>query len=65
VIQNFHTKAALIILHSRVDLAPAYSKGKDEKRVNRWFNIELDETDDYKDDIRRRLEPKPAIGHTG
>jgi autophagy-related protein 13 len=53
VIQNFHTKAALIILHSRVDLAPAYSKGKDEKRVNRWFNIELDETDDYKDDIRR------------
>lgn len=53
VIQNFHTKAALIILHSRVDLAPAYSKGKDERRVNRWFNIELDETDDYKDDIRR------------
>jgi autophagy-related protein 13 len=53
VIQNFHTKAALIILHSRVDLAPAYSKGKDERRVNRWFNIELDETDDYKDDIRK------------
>ena len=53
VIQNFHTKAALIILQSRVDLAPAYSKGKDEKRVNKWFNIELDETDDYKDDIRR------------
>ena len=53
VIQNFHTKAALIILHSRVDLSPAYSKGKDEKRVNRWFNIELDETDDYKDEIRR------------
>lgn len=53
VIQNFHTKAALIILHSRVDLSPAYSKGKDEKRVNRWFNIELDETDDYKDDIRK------------
>jgi autophagy-related protein 13 len=53
VIQNFHTKAALIILHSRVDLPPAYSKGKEERRVNRWFNIELDETDDYKDDIRR------------
>lgn len=54
VIQNFHTKAALIILHSRVDLAPAYSKtNSDVKRVNKWFNIELDETDDYRDEIRR------------
>jgi len=53
VIQNFHTKAALIILHSRVELAPAFSKNTDTKRVNRWFNIELDETDDYKEDIRR------------
>ena len=54
VIQNFHTKAALIILHSRVDLAPAYSKANtDNRRINRWFNIELDETDDYRDDIKR------------
>ena len=54
VIQNFHTKAALIILHSRVDLAPAYSKANTQvKRVNRWFNIELDETDDYRDEIKR------------
>ena len=52
VIRNFHTKAALIILHSRVDLKPAYSKGTDNHRVNRWFNIELEETEDYKDDIR-------------
>lgn len=52
VIRNFHTKAALIILHSRVNLKPAYSKGTDTRRVNKWFNIELDETEDYKDDIR-------------
>lgn len=37
--QNFHTKAALIILHSRVDLAPAYKKGTDTKRVNRWVSL--------------------------
>ena len=37
--QNFHTKAALIILHSRVDLAPAYKKGTDTKRVNRWVGL--------------------------
>ncbi|KAJ9656050.1 autophagy protein 13 [Neophaeococcomyces mojaviensis] len=53
VISNFHTKAALIILHSRSDLSPAYSSKTNEKRVNKWFNIELDETDDYIDDIRR------------
>ena len=53
VIQNFHTKAALIILHSRVELSPAYAKNTTTKRVNRWFNIELDETDDYKEDIKR------------
>ena len=53
VIQNFHTKAALIILQSRVDLSPAYSRNTDQKRVNKWFNIELDETDDYRDDIKR------------
>ena len=52
VIQNFHTKAALIILHSRVELSPAYAKNTTTKRVNRWFNIELDETDDYKEDIK-------------
>ncbi|RMZ84620.1 hypothetical protein DV737_g1197, partial [Chaetothyriales sp. CBS 132003] len=53
VIQNFHTKAALIILRSRVELSPAYSKNTDQRRVNKWFNIELDETDDYREDIRR------------
>lgn len=34
--QNFHTKAALIILHSRVELAPAYNKGN--KRLNKWVS---------------------------
>ncbi|KIW62973.1 hypothetical protein PV04_09857 [Phialophora macrospora] len=53
VIQNFHTKSALIILQSRVELAPAYSKQTDNKRVNRWFNLDIDETDEYKDDIKR------------
>lgn len=53
VIQNFHTKSALIILQSRVDLAPAYSRQTDNKRVNRWFNLDIDETDDYKDEIKR------------
>lgn len=34
--QNYHTKAALIVLHSRVDLPPSYPKGSDTPRINRW-----------------------------
>ncbi|EHY60092.1 autophagy protein 13 [Exophiala dermatitidis] len=53
VIQNFHTKAALIILQSRVELSPAYSQKTETKRVNRWFNLDIDETHEYRDDIKR------------
>ncbi|MCJ1282340.1 autophagy protein 13 [Xylographa opegraphella] len=52
VVQNYHTKAALIILQSRVPLAPAYTKGTNVRRVNKWFNVELDETDALREDIR-------------
>ncbi|KAK5287370.1 autophagy protein 13 [Exophiala xenobiotica] len=53
VVQNFHTKAALIILHSRVELSPAYSQKTDTRRINRWFNLDVEETEEYKDEIRR------------
>ncbi|OJD25594.1 hypothetical protein ACJ73_03040 [Blastomyces percursus] len=52
IVQQYHTKAALIILHSRVELPPAYNKDSDIKRVNRWFNVELEETDVLRDDLR-------------
>ncbi|KZF21038.1 hypothetical protein L228DRAFT_269447 [Xylona heveae TC161] len=52
IIQNFHTKAALIILQSRVPLPPAHAKGTDTVRVNKWFNVELDETEVLRDDLR-------------
>ncbi|KAI4199610.1 MAG: hypothetical protein LQ350_004485 [Teloschistes chrysophthalmus] len=52
VVQNYFTKAAHVILHSRVTLPPAYHKGTDNKRVNKWFNLELDETEITRDDLR-------------
>ncbi|PGH02529.1 hypothetical protein AJ80_08840 [Polytolypa hystricis UAMH7299] len=52
IVQNYHTKAALIIAHSRVDLPPSYLRGSDAKRVNRWFNVELDETDVLRGDLQ-------------
>ncbi|KAI4098130.1 MAG: hypothetical protein L6R37_006668 [Teloschistes peruensis] len=39
VVQNYFTKAAHVILHSRVTLPPAYHKGTDNKRVNKWVCI--------------------------
>ncbi|KAL8728096.1 MAG: hypothetical protein Q9166_005621 [cf. Caloplaca sp. 2 TL-2023] len=52
VVQNYFTKAAHIILHSRVSLPPTYQKGTNIKRVNKWFNIELDETEVTRDDLK-------------
>ncbi|KAJ5755639.1 Autophagy-related protein 13 [Penicillium manginii] len=49
---NYHTKAALIVLHSRVDLPPSYPKGSDTPRINRWFNVELNDTDILRDQLR-------------
>ncbi|KAH8704952.1 putative autophagy protein Atg13 [Talaromyces proteolyticus] len=53
IISNYHTKAALIILQARADLPPVFSKGSDTPRVNRWFNVDLDETDEYRESIRK------------
>ncbi|KAL6714308.1 autophagy protein 13 [Lecanora helva] len=52
VIQNYFTKAALIILHARVALPPAFSKDSRTRRINKWFNVEIDETDLTRDDVR-------------
>ncbi|KAL8992645.1 MAG: hypothetical protein Q9169_006941, partial [Polycauliona sp. 2 TL-2023] len=52
VVQNYFTKAAHIVLHSRVSLPAAYHKGTDIKRVNKWFNTELDETELTRDDLK-------------
>ncbi|EER23799.1 hypothetical protein CPC735_051690 [Coccidioides posadasii C735 delta SOWgp] len=49
IIQNYHTKAALVILHSRVDLSPATYHGV--IRTNKWFNVEVNETEDLKDSL--------------
>ncbi|BCS20557.1 putative autophagy protein Atg13 [Aspergillus puulaauensis] len=51
IITNYHTKAALIILHSRVELPPSFPKNSNTPRVNRWFNVELEETDALKDQL--------------
>ncbi|KAL4788334.1 autophagy-related protein 13-domain-containing protein [Aspergillus varians] len=51
IISNYHTKAALIILHSRVDLPTSYIKNTSTPKVNRWFNVELEDTDELKEPL--------------
>ncbi|KNG83580.1 putative autophagy protein Atg13 [Aspergillus nomiae NRRL 13137] len=52
IISNYHTKAALIILHSRIELPPSFNKGSDTPRVNRWFNVEIEDTDVLREQLR-------------
>ncbi|KAF6230797.1 hypothetical protein HO173_010913 [Letharia columbiana] len=52
VVQNYFTKSALTILDSRVSLPQAYSKDSTVKRVNKWFNVEINETDILRNDVR-------------
>ncbi|TVY83205.1 Autophagy-related protein [Lachnellula suecica] len=50
IIQNFHTKAAIVVLQSRMSLPIVYTK-EGLKKVNKWFQIETDETSAFRDDL--------------
>ncbi|TQB76487.1 autophagy protein 13 [Monascus purpureus] len=52
IISNYHTKAALLILLSRVDLPPSFAKGSETPRINRWFNVEVEDTDVLREQLR-------------
>ncbi|OQO13278.1 hypothetical protein B0A48_01506 [Cryoendolithus antarcticus] len=51
IIQNFHTKAALMICSSRATLPQAYGKNG-EARQNKWFNVVLNETEALLEDLQ-------------
>ncbi|RDL36572.1 Autophagy-related protein 13 [Venustampulla echinocandica] len=50
IIQNFHTKAAIVVLQSRMSLPVILTKDG-PKRVNKWFQIETDDTPAFRDDL--------------
>ncbi|TEA11428.1 Autophagy-related protein 13 [Colletotrichum sidae] len=53
IIQNFHTKAAAVVLHSRMRLKPtSIARGPSGRKPNKWFQIETDEFDDFRDELR-------------
>ncbi|KAI5852801.1 autophagy-related protein 13-domain-containing protein [Morchella snyderi] len=64
IVQAYFGKAAMVILHARVVLPPTFSPKSGQKKVNRWFNIELDETDEFREilELWRKgdcFEPRP------
>ncbi|KAL2069878.1 hypothetical protein VTL71DRAFT_14557 [Oculimacula yallundae] len=50
IIQNFHTKAAYLVLQSRMPLPVVFTKDG-TKKLNKWFQIETDDTSAFKDDL--------------
>ncbi|KAK1759761.1 autophagy-related protein 13 [Echria macrotheca] len=46
IIQNFYVKAAQLILQSRLQLT------RDGKKTNKWFQIETDEFEEFRDELR-------------
>ncbi|OAA70524.1 Autophagy-related protein 13 [Cordyceps fumosorosea ARSEF 2679] len=51
IVQNFYTKAAAVILDSRMKIRPMrYSNGV--VKVNKWYQIETDEIDDFREELR-------------
>ncbi|KGQ07932.1 Autophagy-related protein 13 [Beauveria bassiana D1-5] len=51
IVQNFYTKAAALILDSRMKLRPILNSSGAPK-VNKWYQIETDEIDDFREELK-------------
>ncbi|KAF3936813.1 hypothetical protein ABW19_dt0204050 [Dactylella cylindrospora] len=49
---NFFLKLALVVIRARMDVPPVFTKGTANRKVNKWFNVELEETDIFRDELR-------------
>ncbi|KAF8448582.1 autophagy-related protein 13-domain-containing protein [Terfezia claveryi] len=49
--QNFYLKAAMIIIQQRIPVAPLYASRTGSKKVNVWFNLDLDDTDAFREEL--------------
>ncbi|CAK7225935.1 autophagy protein 13 [Sporothrix bragantina] len=47
---NFYLKAAVLIVQSRIPVTP--SGGARSRKTNKWFQIETDDIDDFKDELK-------------
>lgn len=52
IVQNFFNKAAVLIIQARLNTAPIVTSGREARKTNKWFQIETEEMDDFREDIR-------------
>ncbi|KAL5872536.1 autophagy protein 13 [Pyricularia oryzae] len=54
IVQNFYNKAAVLIIQARLNTTPivAAASGRGTSKTNKWFQIETDEMDDFREDLR-------------
>ncbi|KAI5849748.1 autophagy-related protein 13-domain-containing protein [Tricharina praecox] len=52
IVQAFFWKAAMVIVQSRIPTVPIVAMKTGEKKTNKWFNIELDEMETFREEIR-------------
>ncbi|KAK1834149.1 class E vacuolar protein-sorting machinery protein hse1 [Podospora conica] len=52
IIQNFFHKTSTLVLQSRLGLIPPGGRKPEERKPNKWFQIETEDTDDFKDELR-------------
>ncbi|KAL1899777.1 autophagy protein 13 [Sporothrix stenoceras] len=50
IIQNFHLKAAVLVAQARIPTTP--SGGGRGRKTNKWFQIETEDIDDFKDELK-------------
>ncbi|EPE04990.1 autophagy protein atg13 [Ophiostoma piceae UAMH 11346] len=50
IIQNFYLKAAVLVVQSRIPVT--VSGGSRGRKTNKWFQIETDDIDDFKDELK-------------
>ncbi|KAI5778100.1 autophagy-related protein 13-domain-containing protein [Geopyxis carbonaria] len=51
IIQAFFWKATMVVIQSRMTTVSLLSS-RNEKKANKWFNIEVDEMDTFRDEMR-------------
>ncbi|KEY67678.1 hypothetical protein S7711_03931 [Stachybotrys chartarum IBT 7711] len=51
IVQNFYTKAAAIILDSRIKVKPLRNSNGSRK-INKWYQIETDEIEDFREELK-------------
>lgn len=51
IVQNFHTKAAALVLDSRMKVRPVRNANGTPK-INKWYQIETEEIDDFREELK-------------